>query len=29
MRIGLDGRAELIGPVREARPYGYTFETQP
>jgi hypothetical protein len=29
MRIGLDGRAELVGPVRDARPYGYTFETQP
>jgi len=29
MRIGVDGRAELIGPVRDARPYGYTFETQP
>jgi hypothetical protein len=29
LRIGLDGRAELVGPVREARGHGYVFETQP
>jgi hypothetical protein len=29
MRIGLDGRAEFVGPVREAHAFGYTFETQP
>jgi len=29
VRIGLDGRAELTGPVVDERPYGYTFETQP
>ena len=29
VRIGQDGRAELVGPVVDARPLGYTFETQP
>ena len=32
VRIGLDGRAELVGPVRPVPPrlpYRYVFETQP
>jgi hypothetical protein len=29
VRVGLDGRAELVGPVVDDTPYRYTFETQP
>jgi hypothetical protein len=29
VRVDLRGRTELVGPVRDERPYGYTFETQP